>query len=236
MEHRLIAEELWIERYVAGRLSPREEARFEDHYLDCQPCLEAVKANEALVRGLRQVAAEESLGLAIAASAVRRQWLRRSLPWAALLACAIAASLFLLPGLRTPTPAPGPRVTEQAQINTAILSLSPLRGEIAAGAQNTAHRLTLANKPEWVVLSLSLDGLDQESALPEGYSLHLKRAGKSLWQDKGLLPDHRGELVLSLHSSLLTPGDYLLEVLSGQEGAERVLSRYPLHIRLARAG
>ena len=43
MNHSDIEEHHVVERYVAGKLAPREVARFEEHYLDCAACCDAVE-------------------------------------------------------------------------------------------------------------------------------------------------------------------------------------------------
>lgn len=60
MDHETIAAEDVAERYVTGRLSEEEAARFEQHFMDCRDCAERVEAAERLQRGLAAVAAEEA--------------------------------------------------------------------------------------------------------------------------------------------------------------------------------
>ncbi|MCP4658045.1 MAG: zf-HC2 domain-containing protein, partial [bacterium] len=48
-----------VERYVAGKLSADDEARFEEHYLDCPACTQAIEDAERLHRGLAMVAAQD---------------------------------------------------------------------------------------------------------------------------------------------------------------------------------
>ena len=48
VNHQIIDAENVAERYVTGRLSPGEAARFEEHYLDCPACCTRVEAAERM--------------------------------------------------------------------------------------------------------------------------------------------------------------------------------------------
>ena len=61
MDHKTIDAENIAERYVTGRLSPEEAARFEEHYLDCPACCSRVEAAERLQRGFRRLAEEAAV-------------------------------------------------------------------------------------------------------------------------------------------------------------------------------
>lgn len=65
VDHTIIDAENVAERYVTGRLSPGEAARFEEHYLDCPACCARVEAAERLERGLRSMAEEAASGVAM---------------------------------------------------------------------------------------------------------------------------------------------------------------------------
>lgn len=99
MDHETIASELWIERYVAGRLPPAEAERFEEHFLDCRPCLDELEAARSLRRGLAAVAVEEGMRAAVAGAAGRSLLARlvrsRLAPWAV----TAAALLLLVPAM-----------------------------------------------------------------------------------------------------------------------------------------
>ncbi|RMH21776.1 MAG: hypothetical protein D6696_05070 [Acidobacteria bacterium] len=101
------------------------------------------------------------------------------------------------------------------QINTAIFALSPERGAPLSGPPS--HVVRLGDEPEWIVLALEL-------AAPEDdvYRVVLLRGEDEVWRRDGLAPDPRGDLVLSLHSSQLTAGDYLLRVEPPRRGAPPV--------------
>ncbi|MCG8458318.1 MAG: hypothetical protein MI919_18735, partial [Holophagales bacterium] len=59
MNHSQIESENVVERYLIGRLSAEQRARFEEHYLDCRQCLDQLELGRRLHRGLKLVAAED---------------------------------------------------------------------------------------------------------------------------------------------------------------------------------
>src|SRR6185436_19130033 len=58
MTHAEIERDEVVELYVLRRLSAREEAEFEEHYLDCEDCREKVRQDEPLVEMLRSACAD----------------------------------------------------------------------------------------------------------------------------------------------------------------------------------
>lgn len=67
MDHATIEETGIIDRYILGQLPPEEREAFEDHFLDCQECLERLELTRRMRDGVARVALEE----AAKASAVR---------------------------------------------------------------------------------------------------------------------------------------------------------------------
>jgi len=59
-DHDYINEHGLVSLYVAGKLSPEERAGFEEHFVDCQQCLEQIEVTAELREGLRQVAKEDA--------------------------------------------------------------------------------------------------------------------------------------------------------------------------------
>ena len=53
-----------VEKYVLGKLPKDEHAAYEEHYFDCAPCAEEIKATVAFMECVRQVAHEEARELA----------------------------------------------------------------------------------------------------------------------------------------------------------------------------
>jgi len=98
------------------------------------------------------------------------------------------------------------------QGNTPILFLDTERG-----ASEPSQHFRLPWTPGWVVLSLTVD-----SPYHPPYGAVLRNAkGKEIWHWEGLRPTDLG-LTLSLHSTLLAPGDYTVTV-DGRSFPFRVL-------------
>jgi hypothetical protein len=66
MDHDYINEHGVVALYVAGKLSPEERPRFEEHFVDCRQCLEQIELTGELRDGLRQVAKEDAARAGVA--------------------------------------------------------------------------------------------------------------------------------------------------------------------------
>jgi Putative zinc-finger len=100
----------------------------------------------------------------------------------------------------------------QPQANTPILSLSPERG----GPEDAepVHQVRLPATPGWIVLSLELDRPEYER-----YRVTLLSKGREeVWRSGGLEPNELDSLAVSLPTTLLKPGDYLLRVEGTPDG------------------
>ena len=228
MMHPEIDEHEIVEHYVAGKLTADDEARFEEHYLDCPSCIRAIEDAERLRRGLKLAAAQDLVARqTILATALR---VLRSGP-GALLATALLLVVLLPAGLAwrraghlsAELDAARTELADELRprINTPILALVPTR----AGKQ-PRQRVSLAAEPEWIVIAVELD--DPVEPL---YEAVLTRVGDTeadetvVWKSSGLEPSYLGTVTLSFHSSLLTPGEYVLSLV----GEERSL-RFPLQV------
>jgi len=63
MEHSYIEDHHIADRYLSGKLSIEERARFEEHFVDCPECLDRLQTIDHFSAGLRTVAAEEATRL-----------------------------------------------------------------------------------------------------------------------------------------------------------------------------
>jgi hypothetical protein len=109
------------------------------------------------------------------------------------------------------------------QAHTTLVTLGPER----SGGGEPAVQLTLPPAPSWVVLALDVP----PSELPEGgaYRAALRRAGRRLWQSPKVEPDGSGAVLLSLHSSFLSPGDYDVDLVSSE--AKPPVASYRFRVR-----
>jgi Putative zinc-finger len=223
MNHRDVEEHQTVDRYLMGRLDAEEAARFEEHYLGCAECLDRLELAEAFQQGLRQVAAEDLAKGAVLRRAGLVAWLVRSagsrrpgLLATALLLAVVLPLGFLYQRERTARSALADRLEEALapQANVPIVPLGSQRG--APGAEAPGVRIRLPDPPGWIVLALELP----DPAAFDTYRATLVGAQEAVvWESPPLVPDQRGDLVLSLHSSWLAAGDYALRVDGLREGA-----------------
>jgi len=261
MNHAEIEEQQIVDRYVRGTLPAEEVARFEEHYLSCQDCLDQLDLAESMSRGFKRAAGQDAVRVAAVRQLAVVAWLARlgRSRQAAVLAMALLVAVLLPWGLGVrkladrdrelamtrstlehERSAAGARGTAEAERlrtelessrrdlahereqltqarqpqNVPILGLSVERG----GGEVKPPILHLPATPGWVVLSLPI-----EPPYRPSYRVTLRGAGgKEIWSGGGF--QHDGDLLnLTLHSTLLAPGDYTLAVEGAGRFAFRVL-------------
>ncbi len=231
MDHETILTESVVEHYVAGKLPAEEAACFEEHFLECAACQDAIEDAERLRRGLTFIAAEEAeratlrLGVAAAlAVALRRSRILLSVLAVLVLALPTLYAWRQLGTARTQVAALAGELADQrqVQVNVPILRLTASRG---AGDE---LRLSLPAEPQRLVFAF------EPTAALERYRAWLSDdAGSVVFETAELTPSFRGELVLSLHSSLLHPGSYELR-LEGPAAEPVAAGRFLLRVTAAR--
>ncbi len=213
MDHDDIEDRHVAERYLMGKLPASEAARFEEHYLTCQACLDRLELAERFAGALKGVAAEEAassarLGILAALARLSR---RHRFSAAAVLALLLVLPLGLLRQVDR-LGADRDRLASELsrslapQANLAVLRLSPQRSGSATA--EPVNRITLSSSPEWIVLSLELG----DEAGGSHRATLLGPGGEQAWHGEGLERDVHGSLTLSLHSSFLETGDYRLSL------------------------
>jgi hypothetical protein len=246
MDHQSIDAGNIAERYVTGRLAPEEAAAFEEHYLDCPACCARVEAAERLQHGLRRLAE----GAAISAPRWSRSP-RLALAAAALLAVALVPAWMerreiqsLRSGLASTDRLSGElqqarhdlaaetarrealarevEAAHQPQANLPVVPLTPVRG--GGGPERT---LKLPPQPGWVGLWVEPGDAD----FPAYRATLRKNEGAVVFAASRLTLNDLGALLITVHSSSLSPGVYRLEVegLPGN-GAPVSVGRFPLRI------
>ncbi len=249
----------FAERYVTGRLSPAETAAFEEHYLDCAECCARVEDAERMQRGMHRLAEEEAVRAPMASMArttpavaavpglpgMSGAWHPARTPRLALAAAALLA-LGLLPAaferqeigrLRRDLAATERQLDDERrpQANLPVLAIGALRGGGGGGgtaAEGPVRTFTLPRQPGRIALWIEADG-DEAPA----YRVTLTdAAGRQVLAASPLSPNGLGALLLTLHSSTLTPGDYRLVVEGLPNGGRPVvLLRAPLRFVAAAA-
>jgi anti-sigma factor RsiW len=77
MDHADIDEHHVIDRYVRGTLPAEEAARFEEHYLSCQDCLDRLDLAESMKRGFQRAAGQDAARVTAAHQLALVAWLTR---------------------------------------------------------------------------------------------------------------------------------------------------------------
>ena len=230
MEHPSIDEELVPERYVAGRLSPEERERFEEHFFECPACLESVELVGRFRDDLRDLAdAAPAAKPAPPAKAV-------TLLLAASLLVAVSAAIsFSRSASRARREAESLRATAaatsgnaSAAIGARALSTSPLAASLftlhltrdASSAPD--DRIAVGGPEHWIVLLF-----DEPETPPGPYRVMLETAGgEPVGSPFDASPASDGLLAASFPSSLVPPGDYALIVGKGALAPSDRLATY----------
>jgi len=228
------------ERYVTGRLSAEERAGFEAHFVDCPRCLDRIEVAEGLRDALARSTPPQrplqlriprrsrppAFAMALAASIVlllgvpvvlslraasrAERALEAERAAAAQSAQRLADLEQKLGGaeaaLRQDQEARSVLEAQLAgerrpQLQVPVFALIATRGE-------ESETLRLPTRPQWILFSL-----ERES--PPRFSRYrvtlLSSDRRQLWQGE-VEPTSREQLAIGLHSSLLPPGAYLLQL------------------------
>lgn len=227
-----------LELYLAARLAPEEEARFEEHLIECASCREEVAWAERFRADLRAAAAEEVAAAVVTAGALagatRRSRLGRL--WIAAGALVLLApSLFLLyrqtelGGELSLSRSEEARLGEQNRrlaeelVRERQRQSPPRPGpallvSLALLRSGTPPPVRLGSDP--VVLSVELP----PDPAPSYRAALLDASGAVLWQQDGLRPSLYGTLLISLPPGFLKPGGYRLDLGAAGEIPFRVIS------------
>ena len=120
MDHHDIEGQNIPDRYLQGKLSPTERARFEEHLIDCAECLDRLETTEDFRAALRTVAAEDAAASRVYARPGLRAWVMglTGARQAALLAAAVLV-LVALPAAVVITEIQSRRQVDQARLSAA---------------------------------------------------------------------------------------------------------------------
>src|SRR6185295_14428367 len=77
MDHTYIDEQHVVDRYVRGTLPAEEAARFEEHYLSCQDCLDQLDLAESMKRGFQRAAGQDAARVVASRQLAFVAWLAR---------------------------------------------------------------------------------------------------------------------------------------------------------------
>jgi len=122
----------------------------------------------------------------------------------------------------------GPGEASGLPLTASVFPLNMTRGE-EPGGSGPADRVVLSKSPQWVVLSLDLNGNDFQS-----YRATLAHSGdEALWKAGGLTTARSNTLGLTFPSSFFRQGDYFL-TLEGQtrQGSYAVAGHYSFRVKI----
>lgn len=210
MDHDFIEQHQIVDRYLMGRLPEEESARFEEHYLHCQACLDALEVAEKLRAGLQRTAAADAArsvqGLAVIAWLARLGRSRQIATLAgAFLVAALLPATFLYRELAR---------ERQPHVNVMSVSLDRVRDATA----EPPVRFPLRPPDEWIQFSLPLTYPDQ----PRYRVVLIGPSDEEIWRDEGFVPDVDNYLRLSFPARRLAAGDYRFRVEGLPEGQDAV--------------
>lgn len=77
LKHEDIETQHVIDRYLMGKLPEDEVAQFEEHYLHCQPCQEALALGQHMQRGFKEVASRHLAETQVVQQVARLAWFWR---------------------------------------------------------------------------------------------------------------------------------------------------------------
>jgi len=96
VNHLQIEEADFVDRYLLGRLLPEEQAQFEEHFIDCQECLDRLETGGKFRRAVKSAAAEDAMRHSVYVQAGILGWLMKRNRWQQVSLLLIA--IFLLVG------------------------------------------------------------------------------------------------------------------------------------------
>ncbi|HEY4587613.1 MAG TPA: hypothetical protein VII86_00210 [Thermoanaerobaculia bacterium] len=154
MDHAYIESNGLVELYHQGLLPPDEEARFEEHFVDCPQCTEQLELARGFQRGLKAMAAEDAARAVVGAGLFA--WLARRghlAQWgtalAALVIAAALPALWLLAGGRSERREQEARLAAERRTRQELeRRLSESESRRSAERRDLAAKLALAKPPE----------------------------------------------------------------------------------------
>lgn len=236
MDHQEIKERSIAVRYLLGLLPVEERMRFEEHYIDCEACLDRMDLVEDCYQAFQKVAAEkaESSSADLPAGRLAQLIPRRQtalLLGAFMLLVLSSLSVLEIRRLRQELnqakvaaarqPAPPPISIEPEPSPTHIQpdkepgpTLQPeantpifALNSVRGGQAGLVNRIEFPNSSRWIVFSLELDGDPEYQTYRATIST---AAGRRVWSESRLRPNRDGALTVSFPSTFFRAGDYLL--------------------------
>ena len=210
MDKKYIKENLLIERYLEDTLSSEEREAFEEQFLSSAELLDELEAAERLGQGLHDVTALENAH--VAKKAPKTVSLLQS-PY-----YAVAASFLLLISLGVSSSLLQKNATLSEMdsgwaVPSEIIPLVSVRG-VAGSELNT---LSLGDAPKRFVMMLDPGFEPYSHYRATVYRLDPAEEPAVLWQVDRMLPGYEDMLALGMPSSVLSPGDFEIQLEGWQD-------------------
>lgn len=210
MDKKYINENLLIERYLEDTLSIEEREAFEKRFLSSAELLDELEAAERLGQGLHDVTALENAQKA--GKAPKTVSLFHSPHYA------IAASFLLLIslGVSSALLQKNARLSEMDSgwaVPTEIIPLVSVRGAAGSGL----NTLSLGDAPKRFVMMLDPGFESYSHYRATVYRLDPANEPAMLWQVDEMLPGYEDMLALGVPSSVLSPGDFEIQLEGWQD-------------------
>ena len=206
MDEKHTKEDMLVERYLEGKLSAEQAASFEEQFLSSDKLLDELEAAERLAQGLHDVSTLEN-------AHVTKKPTSNVVSLFQSPRYAMAASFMLLVsmGISSVLLQKNAHLSEfdsNQAIPTEIIPLVSVRG-VADSEMNT---LPLGDAPKQFVLMLDPGFETYSHYRATVYQLDSAKEPAMLWQVDEMLPGYEDMLALSVPSSVLSPGDYEIQL------------------------
>ena len=231
MEHERAVQNLAVESYLLGEMTPAERESFEEHYFECAICAEDLRAASHFMEEAKQLLAEEEASADRSASVPRRETRKESgWAWLAWLnpeaAAAMIAVLGVVIGVQTLSTIPGLRrqidASETPRVVKSVVLKAVTRGDAAAVRAGAGEPVVLVFDPP--------EAPDLRPGTPIRFIVKASD-GHSIFDLPGETPAVGERITLSLPRFNAPPGDYTLIVESaGSAGGPRELGQYPFKL------
>ena len=232
MEHEQAVQNLAVECYLLGEMSPGEREAFEEHYFECGVCAEDVRTASQFLEDMKGVLEDgrQLLAVPVPGRKAREQrspgwtwpaWLQPQFTTALMAVFGIVAAIETFSTI--------PSLKQQV---SEVSAPRPVRS-IVLKPQTRGTSTLLTVKPGESAL-VTLDGLDLPPAAASRLQFVVKsNDGRDVLSFPGEYPGADEPVIISFPKLDLPAGNYVLHVeTASTAGMARELGRYPFELKL----
>lgn len=231
MEHEQAVQNLAVECYLLGEMTPGEREAFEEHYFECGVCAEDVRTASQFLEDMKGVLEDRRQPLAVPMpTREAREQQSPGWTWTAWLqpqfATALVAVLGIVAAIETFSTIPS--LKQQVR---EVSAPRPVRS-IALKPQTRGASTLLTVQPGEAAL-VTLDGLDLPPAAASRLQFVVKsNDGRDVLSFSGEYPGADEPVIISFPKLDLPAGNYVLHVDAlSTAGTARELGRYPFELK-----